>query len=58
MNQIKCVYCSLMLDTEVREDGKTYVTEKDFDHIEQHLYPDHNELREEQEAIERIENYI
>ena len=31
---------------------------RDFDHIEQHLYPDHNELREEQEAIERIENYI
>lgn len=58
MGTIKCVYCPMILDTEVREDGKTYITKNDFDHIEQHLYPDHKEIKEQEEAIERIENFI
>lgn len=58
MGTIKCLYCPMILDTEIRADNKTYIVQNDFEHLQEHLYPDHKEIRENEEAIERIENFI
>lgn len=55
---IKCLYCPMILDTEIRADGKKYLVKEDFEHLQEHYVPDHKELREQEERTKRIEELI
>jgi hypothetical protein len=54
---IKC-QCSATLQTELREDGKTYLVKEDLEHLQEHYQPDHKELKEQEEATKLIEELI
>lgn len=49
---ILCFWCTYPMDV-VERNGKLYV-----DHILECALPDHKAIREQEEAVERIENHI
>jgi len=63
MNTIQCkdiysqFHCPIDLEYEIRDDKK-FLTKLSLEHLEEHLLPDHKELKEQEEKTQLVENYI